>query len=230
MAFFKRIFGSFTRFEIVLLIFSLLVTTVPFFALGNRAWIYLAASVLGVLSLTFTSKGNVLGEVLMVAFSILYGIISWSYAYYGEMVTYLGMTLPISLFSIVSWLRHPSAAGHTEVRVARLGFRDYLVSFLPGVAVTVPFWFLLRHFQTPNLPISTLSVFTSFAAAWLTVKRSPAYALAYAANDVVLIVRWVLAAIASRPYWAMVACFFAFLLNDIYGLFHWLRMRKRQEG
>ncbi len=226
----KRLLGSFTKFEIFWLFLSLAVVTVPFFLTGNREWYYLAAGILGVVSLTFTSKGNVLGEFLMVAFSILYGIISFSFAYYGEMITYLGMTLPISAASIVAWMRHPSDRGHSEVEIASLGGKDYRNSFLLGVGVTVPFYFILRYFHTPNLITSSLSVFTSFAAVWLTAKRSPFYALAYAANDIVLIILWILAAGTDKIYWAMVACFTGFLMNDIYGLFNWKRMQKRQKA
>ena len=226
----KRIFGFFTTFEWVLFALSCLVVTLPCFAPAHAPWFYPAASLLGVLSLTLTAKGNVAGQVLMVAFSVCYGVISWSFSYYGEMITYLGMTLPVSVLAIVSWLRHPSEKGRSEVRVARLCARDYAISFLLCVGVTALFFFILRALGTPNLPAATLSVFTSFAAVWLTVKRSPFYALAYAANDAVLIVLWVLAARTDPSYWQMVACFAAFLLNDLYGLFNWHRIRRRQTG
>ena len=225
----KSLFVPLSPFEWVLFLVSCAAVTIPFFLFSRAAWYYLAASLLGVLSLTFTSKGHVFGEFLMVAFSILYGVISWSFAYYGEMITYLGMTLPVSVAAIVSWLRHPSEKGHAEVRVARLSARDYLVSFLLGVGVSTVFFFLLRALGNPNLPAATVSVFTSFAAVWLTVKRSPFYALAYAVNDVVLVVLWTLAARSDPSYWAMTACFAAFLLNDLYGLCNWHRMLHRQE-
>jgi predicted PurR-regulated permease PerM len=59
--------------------------------------------------------------------------------------------------------------------------------------------------------------------------RSPGYALAFAANDLVLIVMWILAAINDLSYLPMIACFVMFLLNDIYGFINWKRMKKRQQ-
>lgn len=53
----------------------------------------LTASLVGVTSLLFNAKGNPIGQVLMVLFSLMYGIISWQAQYYGEMITYLGMNL-----------------------------------------------------------------------------------------------------------------------------------------
>lgn len=90
------------------------------------------------------------------------------------------------------------------------------------------FYFILGYFQTANLVPSTLSVTTSFIAVYLTYKRSPYYALGYAANDIVLIVLWILAARQDTSYLSVVVCFTAFLANDIYGFINWCRMGERQ--
>lgn len=66
--------------------------------------------------------------------------------------------------------------------------------YLAAILVTALFYFILGYFQTANLVPSTLSVTTSFIAVYLTYKRSPYYAFGYAANDIVLIVLWILAA------------------------------------
>lgn len=38
----------------------------------------------------------------MVIFSVIYGIISFLGHYYGETLTYLGMTCPMELFALIS--------------------------------------------------------------------------------------------------------------------------------
>ena len=95
-------------------------------------------------------------------------------------------------------------------------------------AVTLLFYFILRYFHTANLLPSTISVTTSFLAVYLTFRRSPLYALGYAANDVVLIVLWLLAARSDKGYLSVVVCFAAFLANDLYGFINWRRMEKKQ--
>ena len=97
------------------------------------------------------------------------------------------------------------------------------------IAVTVAFYFILAYFHTANLIPSTVSVTTSFAAAWLTYKRSPWFAVAYALNDIVLIVLWVLASLTDRSYVSVTVCFILFLVNDLYGFLSWRKMRARQE-
>lgn len=188
----------------------------------------LTASLVGVTSLILNAKGNPIGQVLMLVFSALYGVISYSYAYYGEMITYLGLTAPMAVLALVSWLRNPYEGNQAEVAVNRIGRREVGLMLLLTAAVTAVFYYILRALGTANLPVSTLSVTTSFLAVYLTFRRSPYFALAYAANDIVLILMWAVAAFCDSSYVSVTVCFAAFLVNDIYGFISWRRMERRQ--
>ena len=166
----------------------------------------------------------------MVIFSLLYGIISFTFSYYGEMLTYLGMTMPMAIFALISWLRNPHNGNKAEVKVNTLRKKEIAFMWVLAVAVTVAFYFVLAAFNTANIVPSTISVTTSFVAVYLTFRRSPFFALGYAANDVVLIVLWVLASIADARYISVVVCFAAFLINDIYGFLNWRKMKERQKA
>lgn len=218
----------FTKFELILWISSVS-TVLLFFCLFDRtSYMTLIASALGVTSLILNAKGNPLGMLLMVIFSILYGIISFGRAYYGEMITYMGMTLPMSVISLVAWLCHPYKGKRSQVSVNRVRGMEYILLSVLTAAVTVIFYFVLKYFNTANLIPSTVSVSTSFAAAYLTFRRSPWFAVAYAINDVVLLVLWTMAAVSDTSYISVIACFFAFLVNDIYGFVSWRNMEKKQ--
>ncbi len=207
---------------------SVLAIVLSFALFDRTGYLTLVASLVGVTSLIFSAKGNPFGQVLMIVFSILYGIISYTFAYFGEMVTYLGMTAPMALVALVSWLRHPFQGRRAEVRVNRLRGREVLIMAVLTAAVTIFFYFVLRAFDTANLLPSTLSVTTSFMAVYLTARRSPFFALAYAANDVVLIILWVMATIVDAAYLSVTICFVVFLINDLYGFVSWQRMERRQ--
>ena len=200
-----------------------------FLLFDRESYLTLAASLVGVTSLIFNAKGNPFGQLLMIVFSILYGIISYCFAYYGEMLTYLGMTMPMSVFSLISWLRHPYEGNKAEVQVHSLEKKELLPITALSIAVTTAFYFLLVHFHTANIIPSTISVTTSFLAAYLTYRRTPYFAVAYAANDIVLIVLWVLASTENIRYVAVVVCFAAFLLHDLYGFKKWKKMHERQK-
>lgn len=229
MNFLRKARGYFSKGELVLLISSVLLILTAFLLFDRENYLTLAASLIGAASLIFCAKGYPAGQLLMVIFSVLYGIISFSFAYYGEMITYLGMTAPMAVLSLVSWLKNPYSGESREVRVNRIGKREVLFMTLLTAAVTAAFYFILGVFGTSNLIPSTVSVTTSFAAAYLTFRRSPFYALLYACNDAVLILLWTLAAVEDRAYISVVVCFVMFLANDLYGFVSWRRMEKRQK-
>lgn len=223
-----RIKTYFTKAELALWFSSLALILLSFFLFDGESYLTLVASLIGVTSLIFNAKGNPFGQFLMVLFSLLYGIISYTFAYYGEMLTYLGMTMPMAIFALVSWLQHPYQGNHAEVQVNTLSRRELCWMSVASLLVTVLFYSVLAYFHTANIVPSTISVTTSFLAVYLTFRRSPLYALGYAANDVVLIILWVLATLDDSRYISVVVCFVAFLVNDLYGYISWQKMKTRQ--
>jgi len=213
---------------LVLWFSSVSLILISFWAFDRENYLTLLASLIGVTSLIFNAKGNPFGQFLMIIFSLLYGIISYTFAYYGEMITYLGMTMPMAAFALVSWLKNPYKGNKTEVKVNSISRLESLFMWIATAVVTVLFYFILKHFDTANILPSTLSVTTSFLAVYLTFRRSPYFALAYAANDIILIALWTLASIADTKYISVIVCFIAFFINDIYGYVNWQKIKARQ--
>lgn len=220
----------FSKAEKLLWSGSAVIILVAFFVFDRVNYLNLAASLIGVTSLIFAAKANPVGQVLMIVFSLLYGIISFGSSYYGEMITYLGMTLPMSVFSLISWVKNPFNGNKSEVEVNQIHRKEALLMCGLAIVVTIAFYFILRAFGTANLGLSTLSVTTSFIAVFLTFRRSPFYAAGYAANDIVLIILWILAARENFQYISVAVCFAAFLVNDLYGFVSWRNIEKRQKS
>lgn len=220
----------FTKTELLLWTVSVVFIVTSFFVFDRVNYVTLIASVIGVTSLIFNAKGNPIGQILIIIFGIIYGAISFTFAYYGEMITYLGMTAPMALFSLIAWLKNPFKGNRAEVAVNTLRSKEIAFMLFLTAMVTVVFYFVLDFFHTSNLIPSTISVSTSFAAAYLTLRRSPYFALAYALNDVVLIVLWILAATRDISYLSVIICFIVFLVNDIYGFINWKRLRAKQSA
>jgi nicotinamide mononucleotide transporter PnuC len=179
-------------------------------------------------ALIFVAKGRSIGQLLTIVFSVFYGIISIKNQYYGEMITYLGMSAPMALVALISWIKNPYK-NTAEVKVNSLSRKQLTLMSVSCVAVTIAFYFILRALGNASLLFSTLSVTTSFLASYLTALRSPYYALAYSANDIVLIVLWIVASMENPKYVPMIACFVMFLANDLYGFYNWRKMKKRQK-
>ena len=207
---------------------SVFLIVASYLIFGQGSMLTLIASLIGVTSLIFLAKGNAAGHVLMIIFCLLYGAISYGFRYYGEMMTYLGMSMPMCLSALISWVRHPYQKN--QVAVHRVGRKEVFVSLILTALVTFIFYYILLWTKTANLIPSTISVATSFLAASMMFCRSPYYSLAYASNDVILIVLWVLASFEDISYLSVVVCFAAFLLNDVYGFISWRKMEKAQRG
>ena len=182
----------------------------------------LVAACVGITSLIFAAKGNVWAQILMVVFSILYGLISWQFRYWGEMITYIGMTMPMAVWSTITWIKNPSESGQ-EVAIQKLTRKHVAGIAAAGVIVTAVFYMILKALDTPNILFSTISIITSFLAASLTMLRSSYYALGYASNDIILIVMWVLASTENPAYIPVVVNFIIFFFNDMYGFVSWKR-------
>lgn len=213
----------FSLSEILLWSLSVILIAVSFFIFDRENYAVLAVSLIGATSLILNAKGNVAGQILTVFFSLIYAVISFKSKYYGEMITYLGMTSPIAILSVITWLKNPFEKGRAEVKINFLSLKEYAFLGILATAVTVIFYFILDFFDTSQIVLSTLSVFTSFIASYLTMRRSEYYAIAYSLNDIILIMLWIL---AESP--SMVICFLVFLINDVYGFLSWAGMKKRQ--
>lgn len=139
------------------------------------------------------------------------------------------MTAPIAVFSIITWLKNPGAEEKNTVQISRLTRKTTLIMLLSCTAVTVIFGYILKILDTPNLAFSILSIVTSYLASFLMLNRISYYALAYAANDVVLIILWIFASLDNISYLPMIACFLMFLANDIYGFASWKKREQKQQ-
>lgn len=220
---------SLTNFERCLWLVSAVVVTGAFFIFKSTDYLTLGASLIGVTALIFLAKGYAIGQVLIIIFSLFYGYISFRFRYYGEIITYICMTLPMAVVALVSWIKHPYKDS-SEVEVSKLTKKQIGLMCLSAAGVTVAFYFILKALGNANLFFSTISITTSFVAAYMTALRSPYYALGYAANDLVLIVLWILAAKEDISSVSMIFCFITFFVNDMYGFINWKKMEQRQKN
>lgn len=225
-----KICSKLNKTEFAIWLLSVVTIAVSFLLVSEKDYLTLTASLIGATALIFVAKGEVLGQILTVVFSIFYGVISFKFRYFGELITYVGMTAPIALMSAVTWLKNPYKKGESEVKIAKLTKGKIILMIVLTAVTTFVFYFILRYFNTANLFFSTVSVATSFSASYLMLFRSPYYAVAYAANDVVLIILWVLASVTNIQYVPMVICFVIFLVNDLFGFISWQKRKKQQRN
>lgn len=131
----------FSRNEKLLWGISVILIVISFCMFDRENYLTLVASLIGVTSLIFNAKGNSVGQLLMVIFSLLYGIISFSFRYYGEMITYLGMTMPMAVFALIAWLKNPYNGNKAEVKVNQISKVETVFMCVGTAVVTVIFFY-----------------------------------------------------------------------------------------
>lgn len=220
-------FALLRKREWALWIFSLVIVGVSSVFAGGEGVLSTVASLIGVTALIFVARGDAYGQIITIIFSILYGIISYKFKYYGEMITYVFMSAPAAFVTLLAWLKHPFEDSH-QVKVDSMTKGKWLMTIGISIVMTVIFYFLLKALGTANLLVSTLSILTSSFACILLILRSPYYAIAYSTNDIVLIILWLLATVEDIKYLPMILCFVMFLANDLYGFYNWRKMKKKQ--
>ncbi len=214
------------KLEKIIWIVSLSTLLISFLIFKTNNYLTIITSLIGATALIFVGKGDPIGQLLTIIFSLLYSIISFECHYYGEMITYAGMTLPSAYIAMICWLKHPYTK--REVKVSTLTIKNIILLLLSSIFVTIIFAYILIYFNTAHIYFSIISVTTSYLASMLTILRNPYYAIAYSFNDIILIILWILATISNINYLPMVINFIIFLINDLYGFIRWQKMKDRQ--
>lgn len=223
----KKAISSLGILDITVWCLSVTLVIVSYFLSAEPNILNTITSLVGVSALIFVAKGQVLGQILLAAFALLYGTVSVFQSYYGETAICLFLSLPLAAFAIITWYKNPYDESG-EVKISRVGVKEWMALIPLTLCVTVAFYFILSALGTASPVWSTVSVATSFLAAGLTVLRSPFFALGYVANDVILIILWTIAALGDPACISMVVCFFAFLINDSYSFICWYRRKTKQ--
>ncbi len=224
--------NSFARLKIgewILMSVSLVVIIASNILAGKTDFVMLLGTACGVCALIFNAKGDVLGQILIIIFAILYSISSYKFRYYSEIITYMGMSAPIAALGVVTWMKNPYNGDKHEVQISRMSRKRAGFMIVSAIVVTIIFYFVLKALDTPNLIFSTASILTSYIAAFLGMSRNSYFAFAYALNDIVLIIMWILATMVDFSYFPMIVCFVVFLVNDTYSFISW-KIREKKQG
>lgn len=226
----KKIINYFSPFEWVFYLASVVGLSITFFLTGNREYLKLLCCVIGVSSLMFDAKGNVIGSMCTVVFCLLYSWACYDAKYYGEMFVYLGMSLPMSIMSIITWLRNLRGGKFSEVQTNKIKKLEWFFLFVLTVVISIIFYFILKALNNDELIWSVLGVTTGFFSAYLLMRRSKFYAISYLVNDAILVVLWILESIDNITSLPFVVCFICYMVIDLIGFINWIKLEKMQKA
>lgn len=225
----KKLFLDWTKLEKILLFGSIILVSLVGIIFKSDL-LTTICSIVGIITALLLAKGKNLGQIFGLLIAALYSIVSFKNGYYGEVIIYLCIMLPMYIIGIISWIRHQSKDTNT-VEVNKIKLKEWIIVLFASIVCFIGIYFLLKAFNTNQLFISSLSVIDSLFAIYLSVRRSKYSFYFYVINDFILILLWgipvVTGTIILLP---MVFNPLINLINDIYGIYNWKKLEKMQNN
>ncbi len=224
----KKYFSDWNKFEISFLICGLL-TSVISAIIFNGTVIDTLYTSLYLITALLMSKGKVESYFVGFVSVFFYGIVSYNQGYYGELIITAFLTFPIMIIGIISWIKHQDKEEDTVI-ISSLSKKEITIVLISQLLLFWIYYFLLKLFNTDLLVVSTISVVTSVLASYFEARRSELSLFCYIANDLVIIILWLIPIINGQTELISVLIGPVLLLiNDIYGSYNWSILKKKQK-
>lgn len=184
----KKLFYNWTKFEILLLVISIISVGVTGI-LCNSSILTQLCSITGILCAITQAKGKVISQFIGLVIVVLYSILSFQNKFYGEVIIYIFIMLPLFISGIISWIKNLNKETNT-VNENTLHKKEWIILTIVSIVLFVILYYLLKYFNTNQLLVSTLSLVTSLFATYLVARRSKYGFLFYIGNDIILFILW----------------------------------------
>jgi len=223
----NKIFKDWTKLEKTLLFGSIILVGLVGIIFKSDV-LTTICSIVGIITALLLAKGKNLGQIFGLLIVALYSIVSFKNGYYGEVIIYLFIMLPMYVVGIVSWIRHQNKDTNT-VEVNKIKLKEWIIVLFASIVCFTGIYFLLKVFNTNQLFISSLSVIDSLFAIYLGVRRSKYSFYFYVVNDLILILLWGIPVVTGTIILIpMVFNPLINLINDLYGIYNWKKLENMQ--
>ncbi len=223
-----KLFKDWTKFELSLSLGSILIIIIVGIIFKSDI-LTTTCSVVGVITAFLHAKGKNLGQVFGLLITALYSIVSFKNRYFGEVLIYLTIMLPMYILGIISWAKHKNIKTNS-VEVNKVKRKEKIIVITLSSIIYIGIYHLLKFFNTSELIISTTSVIISMLAMYFQVRRSKHSFNFYLINDIILIMLWGIPVIKGNLL--LFPMFINPIINfisDIYGIHNWQKLEKIQK-
>lgn len=184
----KNVLKGWTRFEKILIFVSIVLVSISGIITKSEI-LTILTSLFSIICALTQAKGKVISQFIGVVVIILYSILSFKNQYYGEVIIYVLVLLPMYIIGIYSWITNKNDDTN-EVNQANLQKKEWIILFLLNILLFGILYFILKCFNTSQLIVSTLSMLASLMANYLIVRRNKYSFLFYIINDIILTILW----------------------------------------
>ena len=225
----KRFFETISWYEYLFLLICL-ATYITLSVVFKSGIITTLNALFGFLAVFFTSKGNVVGQILGIIQIPFYSYIAYSNRFFGELIICFVISLPICVTAIFSWAKNIySSCGDIKVNT-NISWKEWLILIIVSLIVGVGIYFLLDYFNTYQVVLSTLSVITSAFAYYIVMRRNGYGFIFYIANNIFCMLLWILLVINNNDL-TQIITFFNFIIYTVMntrGIFNFIRLKREQ--
>lgn len=215
-------------FEKLFLIIGTLVAVVVTIVF-KATWVDLGFTLLYFWTAILLAKGKFACYIIGIISTFFYAYDSFINVYYGEVIISMCCTLPLMIVGLVNWIKHQDK--DNTVIIKDVSKKELIVLLTSQAILFMGYYYMLKAFNTNNLLISTISIVVSVIASYLTARRSEHGFIGFIINDVVLIGLWGLPIIQGNlSIMTVELCPVLLLINDIYGVYNWRRIKSEQKG
>ena len=221
-------FKNWTTFEKIFLILGTIIACVLTF-IFKGTWIDLGYTLLYFWTALLLAKGKYSCYIIGIISTFFYAFVSYSNSYYGEVIIAMCCTLPLMVIGLVNWLKHQDSTN--TVIIKEITKKELIIVLISQVVLFCGYYSLLKFFNTNNILVSTFSIIASVIATYLTARRSEHGFVGFIINDIILIVLWSIPVInGNTNIIPVLLCPTLLLINDIYGVYNWKRIKNKQRG
>lgn len=216
----KKIFQSWTIFEILLLIMSTLLIIIAG-VFGQSEILTILVALFGVFCALMQAKGKVLSQFIGLILVVLYSIVSFKNKYYGEVIIYITVMLPLYISGIISWTKNSNKETKT-VNKNEIHKKEWIYLIFINIIIFICLYYILKYFNTNQLIVSTISMVTSLTATYLIVRRNKYSFIFYLLNDIILLLLWGIPVIQGNfKLLPILIDSIVLFINDSYGWKNW---------
>ena len=224
-----KLFKDWTIFEKILLFGSIIIVSIVGICFKSDL-LTISCSIVGIITALLLAKGKNLGQVFGLLITILYSIVSFKNKYYGEVLIYALLMLPMYAIGIISWINHKNEKTNS-VEINSIKKKEWIIVSFIFIGVFIGIYYLLKAFNTSELIVSTISVLASLFAVYLQIRRSKYSFSFYIVNDIILMFLWGIPVVhGSYILFPMLLNPTINLINDIYGFCNWKKTEKIQKN
>lgn len=187
-------------------------------------------SLFGVVGVFFIAKGMVVGQFISIVYGALYATMSYFNHLYGEMIVTLAVTVPMYIFTIISWMKNSSKKDKVVKVNKNLSVLEWCLLFVVAAGVGVGIYYMLRAFHTANLLISTFSVVVMAMAGYLSLRRCEYNFVFYILSNIIGICLWMFIVIKenNNSYIPTIILLGVLLFLNVFGMITWIKIKHIQ--